>query len=114
MDQSIIDSTLKNRKLTDAVFLSLVKGELAAARKKFPESGAVNCALVEEVGEVSSALMYEPWNKVVAECVQVAAMAVRLAVEGDPTMTEFRNDKVHENGRRYGGPEFTMPAAKTK
>jgi hypothetical protein len=100
------------KKLTDHAFLTLVKNELKNARTKFPESNAVNCALVEEVGEVSTALMYEPWNRVVAECVQVAAMAARLAVEGDPTMTEFRNEKVHENGRRYGGPEFTMPGSK--
>lgn len=43
--------------MTDEQFVIAVAVELAHARKKFPKSSAVNCALVEEVGEVSTALI---------------------------------------------------------
>ena len=97
---------------SDDDFVNAVKKELARARSLFQGSDANNAALVEEVGELSKALMYEPWNCVFAEAVQVAVMAQRLAVEGDGTMREFRNEKVHQNGRRYGPKEFQMPRHK--
>jgi len=95
--------------MTDNDFLVMVAAEVMRARAEFPGANATNAALVEEVGEVSKALMYEPWNAVVAEAVQVAAMCLRLATEGDATMKEFRWAKVHDHGRRYVGPEFEMP-----
>lgn len=95
--------------MTDEKFLQMIIDEAKRARARFPGPNAMNAALVEEVGEVSKALMYEPWNAVVAECVQVASMAMRLATEGDSTMIDFRWQHVHDFGRRYGGPEFTMP-----
>lgn len=94
---------------TDEAFVDAVKVELARARSLFHGSDASNAALVEEVGELSKALMYEPWNAVFAEAVQVAVMAQRLAVEGDRTMAEFRKDKVHAFGQRYVGRAFEMP-----
>jgi hypothetical protein len=97
--------------MTDQDFVEAVAAELARARAKFPGSEAANAALVEEVGEVSKALMYEPWDFLVKEAVQVAAMAQRLAVEGDQSMAEFRYRKVHDNGRRYMRPEHRMPMA---
>lgn len=97
---------------SDRDFVAAVKKELARARSLFQGSDASNAALVEEVGELSKALMYEPWHCVFAEAVQVAVMAQRLAVEGDGTMREFRNEKVHQNGRRYGQAAFQMPRHK--
>jgi hypothetical protein len=86
-----------------------ILAEVTRARSLFPGANATNAALVEEVGEVSKALMFEPWSYVRKECIQVATMAIRLALEGDATFTEWRNKKVHADGRRYGLPEHIMP-----
>ncbi len=59
------------------------------------ETEGVMTALTEEVGEVAKALLEEPWQNVVDEAVQVATMALRLAVEGDPTMTEVRRTRLN-------------------
>lgn len=96
-------------RVEQAAFLQEVLAEVGRARAKFPGANATNAALVEEVGEVSTALMYEPWNAVRAECVQVAAMAVRLATEGDATFKDWREKRVHEGGARYALPEHRMP-----
>lgn len=74
-------------------FLSEVRAEVISARKKFPDPDALLAALTEEVGEVAKAMLDEHWGRVRAECVQVAAMALRLAEEGDPTMTEVRKQR---------------------
>ena len=71
-------------------FLRDVKREVERARIKFPQPNAVMCALTEEVGELAKAMMDEPRVRVWAEAVQVAAMAARAAVEGDPTLDETR------------------------
>lgn len=98
-----------NEAATDREFTEAVLAEVKRARAKFPGANATNAALVEEVGEVSTALMFEPWNMVRAECVQVAAMALRLAIEGDATFKDWREKKIHENGARYDLPEHRMP-----
>ncbi len=95
--------------MTDEEFVRLVLAEAQRARGLFPPPNAMMPALVEEVGEIAKALMYEPWNAVINECVQTASMALRLATEGDSTMIEFRNVHVHDNGRRYGRSEHIMP-----
>lgn len=64
--------------------------ELQNARRKFPSSELSAIALMEEVGEVSRALLQEPSSHVRAECVQVAVMAIRLALEGDPSISPHR------------------------
>lgn len=70
--------------------------ELHRAKAKFPKN-ANNCvALMEEVGELAQALLQmregkiTDWNKVVDEAIQVAAMAARIAVEGDSNLAEPR------------------------
>jgi hypothetical protein len=95
--------------MTDEQFLKAVAAEVKRARKLFPGENATNAALVEEVGEVSTALMFEPWNAVIAEAVQVAAMACRLSVEGDSTFKEWRWKKIHQEGERYMGKQHLMP-----
>lgn len=103
--------------MTLTEFLTEVQHEVGRAREKFPDADMTNAALVEEVGELSKALMYEPWDRVVAEAVQVAAMACRIALEGDASAKPFRDRVVHDcdsNGvaRRYGPEQFRMPEVK--
>lgn len=95
--------------MNDDQFLKEVIAEAKRARRKFPGENATNAALVEEVGEVSKALMFEPWYAVCSEAVQVAVMAMRLAVEGDATFEDWRNRVIHKNGKRYIGKKFQMP-----
>jgi NTP pyrophosphatase (non-canonical NTP hydrolase) len=67
----------------------MIRDELRAAREAFPGNTHMLCALVEEVGEVAKAIMEHDRRQgtsvqeVLREAVQVASMAVRLAVEGD-------------------------------
>ena len=97
--------------MTDEQFLKAVIAEAKRARRSFPGANATNAALVEEVGEVSKALMYEPWNAVCDEAVQVAVMAMRLATEGDSTFEAWRERTIHQNGTRYMRKEHRMPAS---
>lgn len=80
----------------DDQFSEDVLVELQRARRKFPSSNLVFAALVEEVGELAQAMLYEragkvrvpgidPKRHVWDEAVQVAAMALRVATEGDPS-----------------------------
>lgn len=71
-------------------FLNRVHVEILAARRKFPKPEASMTALTEEVGELAKALLDEPWENVVQEAHQVAAMAARVALEGDPTLKSYR------------------------
>jgi NTP pyrophosphatase (non-canonical NTP hydrolase) len=74
----------------DADFLRLVQEELARARCKFVEPQNLLAALCEETGEVAKACMDEPIKDVIKECVQVAAVACRLAGEGDTSINISR------------------------
>ena len=65
----------------DSLFLNALCVELEMARLKFPERITM-AVLVEEVGEVARALQDEGRQALYAECIQVAAMALRLALEG--------------------------------
>lgn len=74
-------------------FLNLVNEELKLARAKFPCSDGALAALTEEVGEVANAMLDKPFSDVQKECVQVAVMALRLACEGDNTLSELRDKR---------------------
>lgn len=74
--------------MSDEQFLSDVRHELGRAREKFPGNEHQAAALTEESGEVLKALLQHTHEggeagEVYNECVQTAAMAVRVAVEGD-------------------------------
>jgi len=74
----------------DDQFVEDVLVELQRARRKFPSSILVLAALMEEVGELSQAMLKRRAGKdtdahVRQEAVQVAAMALRCAVDGDPS-----------------------------
>lgn len=70
-----------------------IAAELERARTKFPGPDATLAALVEEVGEVAKALMDESRDRVRKEAIQVAVMAIRLVIDGDATLDEFRKSK---------------------
>ncbi len=73
----------------DGIVMAMVRGELGAARKKFPETTHMLAALMEEVGELAQAMMQHDTDgsqtiaMVLREAVQVACMAIRVATEGD-------------------------------
>jgi NTP pyrophosphatase (non-canonical NTP hydrolase) len=73
----------------DGLVLKMVTDELESARRAFPGSTHMLAALVEEVGELAQAIMQHDRkqgtsvHEVLREAVQVACMAIRLAVEGD-------------------------------
>ena len=72
---------------TDAEVLRRVILELQSARSKFPRNQHMLAALVEEVGELSKALLESsPNEEVLSEAIQVATMAIRIATEGDASM----------------------------
>lgn len=68
----------------DKIFITNVLGEIKSARLKFPMPNKNFTALVEEVGELAKALL--EGTNVYEEAIQVAAMAMRVATEGDPTL----------------------------
>lgn len=73
----------------DGIVIKLIIGELAAARAKFPDNLHQLAALTEEVGELAQAMIQhdvdgtQTTQQVLREAVQVAAMAIRVATEGD-------------------------------
>ncbi len=73
----------------DLSFTEIQRNELAMARDKFPGNAHMMVALTEEVGEVARALLEQgPGSReVLEECAQVAAVAQRIATEGDGDFT---------------------------
>ncbi|MGL6339179.1 MAG: hypothetical protein ACRC80_08570 [Waterburya sp.] len=74
--------------INDRLFCIAQQNELKSARTKFPDTYLGFFALIEEVGELATALLeYEngeiEWSNVADEAVQVAVMAQRIAVEGN-------------------------------
>lgn len=73
----------------DGQVIRMVRDELAAARAAFPGDTHRLAALGEEHGELCKALMEHDRGlgtspqEVLREAIQVAAMAIRLATEGD-------------------------------
>jgi NTP pyrophosphatase (non-canonical NTP hydrolase) len=80
---------------TTQIFIEDIGFEVERVRKKFPNSRRSFAALVEEVGELAQALLHvlEKPNdmnrtRIREEAIQVAAMACRVATEGDSSLTE--------------------------
>ena len=73
----------------DGLVFIMIRDELKAAREAFPGQTHMLAAMVEEVGELAQAIMQHDRQQgtsvqeVLREAVQVAAMAIRIAVEGD-------------------------------
>ena len=69
-------------------FIAEVEAELHRAQSKFPDSVLCVAALMEEVGELAQAMLKVragkwPKERIREEAVQVAVMAMRVALEGD-------------------------------
>ena len=83
---------MRNHEISDSTFLDDVWAEVRIAREKFPGPNPTVAALAEEVGEVAKAMLHiregkhNNWWLVYKEAVQVAAMALRCATEGDETI----------------------------
>lgn len=88
----LITAALDTFEAREASVYRAISDELRRARAKHPTSRVTNTAMVEEVGEVAKALMDEAGFRVREEVVQVAAMAVRLLLDGDEYMQAFRDD----------------------
>lgn len=67
-------------------FCSDLFAEVLRAREKFPSPNLNALAMFEEIGELAESVL-DGFNKpnVRKEAVQVAAMAARVAIEGDPS-----------------------------
>lgn len=73
--------------------LADIDSEVKRAREKFPGKNVTFAALVEEVGELATATFEESNARVREEAIQVAAMAIRIVLDGDHTYDAWRNDK---------------------
>lgn len=72
-----------------SLFLSAVESEIDKAMGKYPWPNPNLAALTEEVGELAKAMLEKKPHEVVLEAIQVAAMAARCALEGDPQFMEY-------------------------
>jgi hypothetical protein len=76
-----------------ATFMIEVAMEIDQARKQFPGDRLTTIAMVEEVGELCKAVLDQPAHAVREEAIQVAAMAARLAIEGDSSVAGKRVER---------------------
>jgi len=77
---------IMNISTRDQVFLNEVTQELARARIKFPSQPRylTLAALMEEVGELAQAALQHRESSVYGEAIQVAVMAMRVAIDTNP------------------------------
>lgn len=91
------EEELHRRAQPDSGILAEIAAEVARARALFPGSEFRLAALVEEVGELANAMLEHRLGKdtlehIREEAVQVAAMAIRIAEEGDSTFVQEATD----------------------
>ena len=71
-------------KVNDITAFEALRAEMSRGRAKFPTNRKLLAALVEEVGELARALLQEGnSDHAIDEAIQVACVAMRIAVEGD-------------------------------
>ncbi len=74
----------------DVAFLRDVAAEVVRAREQWPGRRHLITALMEEVGELAKALLdCEGTERVRAEAIQVAGLAMRIAVEGEEVFDDW-------------------------
>lgn len=72
-----------------------IDAELSRARKAFASNAHMFAALTEEVGEVARALLEgQAPAELRKECIQVAAMAIRIMEEGDADFSRGVGGKI--------------------
>jgi hypothetical protein len=77
-----------------ATAMTELSAEIARARGKFPHNRLLLAALMEEVGELASALLQrEPRARIEREALQVAAVAMRIFEEGDATFEHVTDEE---------------------
>lgn len=76
----------------ESILASEISVELVRARAKFPGKNVTFAALVEEVGELATALFEESSDRVRKEAVQVAVMAMRVVLDGDNCFDHWRRE----------------------
>lgn len=86
--------------------------EARGASIKFPANRHMHAALAEEVGELAEALLEhdrgnKPPQEVYNEAMQVAAMALRIAIEGSQEFKKYAYDAAFEHA-------FVATSAKKK
>ena len=96
----------------DMAFLQDVGDEVVRARQKFPSSNLVLAALTEELGELAQAMLKVaagkwPEERIWEEAVQVAAVAMRVATEGDPSF-DTNYTEPEEDEPKPGTMEFDV------
>jgi hypothetical protein len=74
----------------DLDFLHEVFEELARAREKYPTANLLGLALMEEVGQLARVLLDDSPETIRRYARQVAAVATRIATEGDESIDDFR------------------------
>lgn len=83
-----------------------IAAELNRARAKFPTNEHKFAALVEEVGELSQALLQgKPDADIRAEAIQVACMAIRVADEGCSTFPDAKPFAARKTPNTFKGKE---------
>lgn len=75
-------------------WLRALDDKIERGRAKFPRSRFMLFALVEEVGELVKAMLANNPVSVREEALQVAAIAIRIAEEGDATMDAYGSSRV--------------------
>jgi hypothetical protein len=70
-----------------------IQEELKRARSKFPGKNVTFAAMIEEVGELATALFEEDKSRVREEAIQVCVMAMRVVLDGDHTFDSWREEK---------------------
>lgn len=71
-------------------FLLDVAAEVFRARMLYPNDEGVLAALGEEQGELCKAYISESRKEILKEAIQTCAMAIRVALEGDPSLSHLR------------------------
>ncbi len=80
-----------NHSKASMIFAGAVIEEANNACGKFPYPNPNLAALMEEVGELAQAMLQgKPQSEIYGEAVQVAAMALRCALEGDPQFEKVK------------------------
>lgn len=92
--------------------LDALDEEVGRARAKFPANVHLLPALMEEVGELSSALLEcEGVARVRAEALQVACVALRIAEEGCAEFEGWKDAKGQDSPQRHRDTEVSDGAA---
>lgn len=92
-EHRVFSPSLVDEPRDEIVLMNDILRELVRARTKFPGKNVTFAAMIEEVGELATALFEENKDRVRAEAIQVAVMAMRIVLDGDHTFDSWRSEK---------------------